>query len=228
MTNRSGFDAQALTRQFSEATAQQGAAVREAVHKATLGALQGRELTLSSIKATLKAVTQAVNAGAAKSSLSTGVDELLAQAVEGMDAAVLRAVEANRTALEQLVERGVDLQDKQLKKALADLEKMEEAMFGSIRKAVEGASAGLQGPWAQALKGFGPGATATGSAAQDAIEALTSQSQAVMREGRALGQQAAQALLEHYAALASGVLIGMSSAMSGGAAAAPKPARTKR
>jgi hypothetical protein len=61
----------------------------------------------------------------------------------------------------------------------------------------------------------------------NAIQALTSQSQAAVREGRALGQRAAQALLDHYAALASGVLIGMSGAMAG-APAAPARSRGKR
>ena len=224
---RSGIDAEALIRQLSEATAKQGDAVRESVQQATLKALQGRELTLKSIKDALKVVTQAVSAGAAQNRLATGVDELLAQAVAGMDAVVLRAVEASRRALEQLVQQGVGLQDKQLKKAMTDLEKMEDTLFATIHKAAGDAAGGLQAPWAQALQGFRQDGSATGGAAVNAVQALTAQSQAAVREGRALGQRAAQALLDHYAALASGVLIGMSGAMAG-APAAPKPARAKR
>ena len=223
---RSGIDAEALIRQLSEATSKQGDAVRESVQQATLKALQGRELSLKSIKDALKVVTQAVSAGAAQNRLATGVDELLAQAVAGMDAAVLRAVEASRRALEQLVEQGIGLQDKQLKKAMTDLEKMEDTLFATIHKAA-GDAGGLQAPWAQALQGFRQDGSATGGAAVNAIQALTAQSQAAVREGRALGQRTAQALLDHYAALASGVLIGMSGAMAG-APAAPKPARAKR
>jgi hypothetical protein len=182
---------------------------------------------LKSIKDALKGVTQAVSAGAAQNPLTTGVEGLLAQAVAGMDAAVLRAVEASRRALEQLVEQGVGLQDKQLKKAMTDLEKMEDTLFAAIQKAAGDAAGGLQAPWAQALQGVRLDGSATGGAAQNAIQQLTSQSQAALREGRALGQRAAQALLDHYAALASGVLIGMSGAMAG-APAAPKAARAKR
>ena len=224
---RSGFDAEALVRQFSEATAKQGDAVRESVHQATLKALQGRELTLKSIKDVLKTVTQAVSAGAAQNRLGTDVDELLAQAVAGMDAAVLRAVEASRRALEQLVEQGVGLQEKQLKKAMTDLEKMEDTLFAAIHKAAGDAAGGLQAPWAQALQGFRQDGSATGGAAVNAIQALTSQSQTAVREGRALGQRTAQALLDHYAALASGVLIGMSGAMAAVPATA-KPSRARR
>ena len=140
---RSGIDADALIRQLSEATAKQGDAVRESVQQATLKALQGRELTVKSIKDALKVVTQAVSAGAARNPAGTGVDALLAQAVAGMDAAVLRAVEASRRALAQLVEQGVGLQDKQLKKAMTDLEKMEDTLFATIHKAAGDAAGGL-------------------------------------------------------------------------------------
>lgn len=224
---RTHIDADALIRQLSEATAKQGDAVRESVQQATLKALQGRELTLKSIKDTLKVVTQAVSAGAAQNPLATGVDALLTQAVAGMDAAVLRAVEASRCALEQLVGQGIDLQNKQLTKAMTELQKMEDTLFASIHKAAGDAGGGLQAPWAQALQGFRQDGSATGGAAQNAVQQLTSQSQAALREGRALGQRAAQALLDHYATLASGVLIGMSGAMAA-APAAPKAARARR
>lgn len=224
---RSGIDTEALIRQFSEATAKQGDAVRRSVQEATLKALQGRELSLKSIKDTLKVVTQAVSAGAARNPGGADVDQLLADAVAGMDAAVLRAVEASRRALEQLVEQGVDLREKQLKKAMTDLEKMEDTLFATIHKAAGDAANGLQAPWAQALQGFRQDGSETGGAAVNAIQALTSQSQAALREGRALGQRASQALLDHYSALASGVLIGMSAAMAGAPAAA-KPARARR
>ena len=118
----------------------QGEAVRKAVEEATLKALQGRELSLKSIKDVLRTVTQAVSAGAGQHVAGVDVEELLAKAVAGMDAAVMQSVKANH----------------------------------------------------------------------------------------ALGQQAAQALLDHYEALASGVLIGMSGAMAGAQAASPARPRSKR
>jgi hypothetical protein len=219
----SRIDTEALIRQFSAATAKQGDAVRQSVQEATLKALQGRELTLKSIKDVLKSVTQAVSAGAAQNPLGVDVEQLLAKAVAGMDAAVLQAVEANRRALEQLVEQGVDLQEKQFKKALADIEKMEDTLFTAIQKATGDTTGSLQTPWTQALQSFRQEGSATGGAAVSAIETLTSQSRAVVREGRAFSQQAARALLDHYAALASGVLIGMSGAIAAPAASSERP-----
>jgi hypothetical protein len=225
------YDTDALIAQLSRATASQGEAVRKATHAATLKALQGRELTLKAIRDTVKAVTQAASAGAAQNPLGDGIDELLAKAVAGMDAAVRQAVEANHRALRQLIDQGVDLRDKQLKKALADIEKMEDTMFEAIGKAVGGAGGqSLAAPWAQALRMFRQDGSATGSASVAAVEQLTAQAQTALREGRAASQRAAQALLDHYAALASGVLIGMSEALPAAprgpaaANAAPGPA----
>ncbi len=121
---KSLVDADALIAQFRSASAQQGEQLRKAVSAATLQALQGRELTLKNIRAALKSVTDAVNTGMAQSALPTAdAESLLDKAVAGMDDALLKAVEANRVALGQLVAQGADLREQHLAKAVADLEK---------------------------------------------------------------------------------------------------------
>ena len=57
--NKSGFDHDALVEQFAQASARQGEALRQAVQQATLKALQGRELTLKSVRDAVKATTKA-------------------------------------------------------------------------------------------------------------------------------------------------------------------------
>ena len=122
--SKTGFDQDALVQQFAQASAKQGDALRQAVQQATLKALQGRELTLKSVRDAVKATTKAASAGAAKSGLpATDVEALLSKAVEGMDAAVVKAVEANRRALEQFVDQGVELRETKMKKATAEFKK---------------------------------------------------------------------------------------------------------
>ena len=65
--SETGFDQDALVQQFAQASAKQGDALRQAVQQATLKALQGRELTLKSVRDAVKATTKAASAGAAKS-----------------------------------------------------------------------------------------------------------------------------------------------------------------
>ncbi|MCB2022307.1 MAG: hypothetical protein M9915_09305 [Rhizobacter sp.] len=219
---KSGIDQDALITQFSQASAKQGAALRKAVSEATLKALQGRELTLANIKSVLQSVTQAASAGAAESKLPMpDVEGLLGQAFAGMDAALLKTVEAQRKALEQVVSQGVDAQDKQFKSALDNLEKMEDMFFTTVGKAVQGLDKPMQGPWDQVLGAMKLKGTNTGSQATQTVEQMLAQTRSAIRDGRATGMRAAQAMMESYAMLVSGVLIGMSEGLQQGAASPP-------
>jgi hypothetical protein len=115
-------------------------------------------------------------------------------------------------------------QGEALRKAVQDAT---HALFAAIDKGAADRDAALRAQWEQALQAFRQDGSATGAAAMKAVQQLGEQARAAMRDGRAFGQSAVRALLDHYAALASGVLIGMSSAMAGGtttaAAAAPRP-----
>ena len=218
---KSGIDQDALIKQFSEASAKQGEALRKSVAEATLKALQGRELTLANIRKVLKTVTEAASTGAAQSPLpAVDVEGLLAKAFDGMDAALLQTVEANRKALNQFVEQGVGVQDKQMKTALANLEKMEDMFFDTVTKAAKGAGQPLQGPWDQVLGAMKLKGTATGAQASLSVEQLVAQAQTALRDGRAISMKATQALMDSYTTLVSGVLIGMSEALKPQAVAA--------
>jgi hypothetical protein len=225
---KAGIDQDAIVKMFSEATTKQGEALRKAVSEATLKALQGRELTMENIKKVLKTVTTAATAGAAQNVGSpVDVEAMLTKAFAGMDAALLQAVEANRKALQQFVDQGAGLQEKQLKGALANIEKMEDTFFATVTKAAQGAGGSMQGPWEHVLSAMKMKGTDTGAQATLTVEQLVAQTQTALRDGRAATAKTAQAMLDGYAALVSGVLIGMSDALqSGGSADAA--ARTKK
>jgi hypothetical protein len=226
---KSGIDQEALVNLFSQASAKQGESLRKAVSEATLKALQGRELTMQNIRAVLKTVTQAASAGAARNAApSIDVEDLLQKAFAGMDAALLQAVEANRKALQQFVDQGVGLDRGRLKSALADLEKMEDVFITTVSKAAQAASEQLQAPWGHVIEAMKLKGTDTGSQAQSAVEQLVAQGQAALRDGREMSVRTAQALMQSYSTLVSGVLIGMSEGLQqGGAAAAESGSRKK-
>jgi len=58
--------------------------------------------------------------------------------------------------------------------------------------------------------------TATGAQAAASVEQLMTQAQAALRAGRSAGLRSAQAMMENYATLVSGVLIGMSQTLGAG------------
>lgn len=223
------FDADALISMFESASARGSAKLREGVEKATLAALQGRELTLKNIRGVLESVTQAVSQGAAKNLAGIDAASLLDKAVMGMDDALLKAVQANRAALQQFVDGGADLREKHLKKALDELDKFEDTLMGAVKKAAAGAGP-LTGPWQEMLDKMKAGGTLSGSSAASTVEQFAAQMQDSLRGSRAAGMRAAQALAESYAAMASGVLLGMMSALQQGSEAAPaaKPTAKKR
>lgn len=221
------FDADALIEMFQTASTRQGAQLKKAVTDTTLAALQGRELTLKNIRGVLKQVADAASTGVAQN-VTAGIDPeaLLDKAVAGMDEALLKAVEAQRTTLATLAAQGADLRDKHLSKALSDLEKMEDGLFSAIKKVADGAGNPMAAAWSPILEKLQSGGTASGAQAAAATQQfaqMAEQMQASMRSTRAASMKAAQALAESYAAMASGVLLGMSEALGGSAAAKKAP-----
>ncbi|HEY5324944.1 MAG TPA: DUF6781 family protein [Caldimonas sp.] len=222
---KSGIDQDALVTMFAEASAKQGEALRKAVANATLQALQGRELTLESIKKVVKTIAGAASLGAARNPASAiDVEAMLGKALAGIDSALLQAVEANRKALQQFVSTGVGLTEKPMKDALANIERIEDTFFDAVAKASKTAGP-LQAPWEQVLSAMKMKGSHTGAQAAQTVESLLAQAQTGLRTSRASSMRAAQAMLDSYSALVSGVLIGMSEGLqSGKAAAAPAAA----
>ncbi len=223
------IDPEALISMFENATARQGAQLKKGVTEATLAALQARELSLKNIRGTLKSVSEAASTGAAKNALpNVDPEALLEQAVAGMDAALLKAVDANRVALETLVAQGADLHDKHLKKAMDELDRFEDTMFAALKKTAATASTPMAAAWGQVLDKMPAGSTLTGAQAANTAEQLTQQMQDAMRNTRAASLRAAKAMAESYTAMVSGVLLGMSEVMQAQPASPASPAKKPR
>jgi hypothetical protein len=214
------FDQQALVSMIADAGAKQAEQVRQAVYDATLQALQGRELTMQNIRGVLKNVSKAASTGAAQSTMpATDVEAVLEGAVQGMDDALLRAVEAYRVGAGKMIDQGLGMQDQVMQKAVDAVEKMEDALFKALQQAADGAQGQLGKPWAAVLEKFQVGGTGTGAKATAAVEQMTAQMQQMqqaMRDSRAASMRAASVLAQNWGALVSGVLIGMSDAMKQG------------
>jgi len=217
---KSGIDQEALIEMFATTSAKQSAQLKQAVTEATLKALEGREMSLKNIRSVIKSVTEAASTGAAQNlTPKVDVEQMLNTAVAGMDDALLKAVEANKLALERFVDQGASLKEKQLKKALDDLEKFEDTMFAAVKKAAGQSGESLSGPWSQVMEKFQKSGSLSGAQANATVEQMTQQVQTAVRSSRAAGLKAAQALADSYTSLVSGILIGMSDALHQGGAA---------
>jgi hypothetical protein len=85
----------------------------------------------------------------------------------------------------------------------------------------------MQGPWQHVLEAMKVKGSDSGAKAASTVEQMMSQTQQAVRAGRASGLKAAQAMLDSYSALVSGVLIGMSEGLQSGSPTAAKTARKK-
>ena len=112
------------------------------------------------------------------------------------------------------------MQETKLKTAIAELEKMEDAFMSTVTKAAATAGEPLKGPWEHVLSAMKLKGTDTGAQATSAVQQLMSQTQTAIRDSRAMGLKTAQALLDGYSAMVSGVLIGMSQGLQQGSPAA--------
>ena len=169
--NKAGIDQDALIDMFAQASARQGEQLRKAVNAATLQALKGRELTLDNMRKVIKSVTQAASMGAEKNPASAvDVEAMLRKAIAGMDAALLQAVQAQRKALQQLVERGVAIRETQLQAALPASSRWRTCSSAPWARRSGRASAPMQAPWQQAMKAMKTEGTASGALATQTVE----------------------------------------------------------
>ena len=98
-------------------------------------------------------------------------------------------------------------------------------LLDELAKAAEGTTAKLLAAelprvfhcgWAVVLQSMQGKGTATGTQAAATLAQLMDGAQKNLRDGRALGPRASQAMLDTYSTLVSGVLIGMSDALRQG------------
>jgi hypothetical protein len=199
-----------LKRLASEST-RQGANLRTTVRALTLKALERRELTLEQIKGVLENVTVGVTLGVVDREMN--VEKALADALAGMDDALLNVVEATRVALDRLGSAGQDYEDSYLKQASRDLERYEDALLQSVAKSADSAGERIGAQWAQVLQKKKLTGTGTGAKAAATARDFAKRAQMALRKQRETGFRTAHLLTQNFATLASGILIGMSEAL---------------
>ena len=192
----------------------QGENLRSAVRELTLNALRSRELTLGEIKRVIRTVTEGVNLGAATSKMDA--DVVLSEALAGMDEAVLKAVQANHLALQQLSAQGQSLRESHVKKALDDLERLEDEFIATIKDAAKKGSKQIKDQWATVLQQKQNVGTETAAQIEATMEAFGDQMRAAVKQQRRTALKAAEVMAENFTTLASGILIGLTEGLQQG------------
>jgi len=208
------MNADEVLKSLAQESVKQSENLRVAVREVTLNALRGRELTVDQIKRVVKSVTEGVNLGAATSKLDA--DKVLSEAFSGMDEAVLKAVQANHIALQQLSAQGQSLRDSQLKRALDDLERLEDEFLGAVKEATRKGNKQLREQWASVLQRKEADGTATHSQIEKTLEEFGERMHEAVKQQRRMALKATESMAENFATLASGVLIGLTEGLQQG------------
>lgn len=210
------MDADEVLKGLARESVKQGENLRSAVRELTLNALRGRELTVEQIKRVVRAVTEGVNLGAASSKMDA--DQVLGEAFSGMDDAVLKAVQANHIALQQLSAQGQSLRESQFKRALDELERLEDGFVNTVKEATRKGSKQLRDQWASVLQQKEAAGIATQTQIEQTLEQFGDQMRDAVRQQRRTALKATEAMMENFATLASGVLIGLTEGLQQGKA----------
>jgi hypothetical protein len=206
------MDADEVLKGLARESVKQGENLRAGVRELTLNALRGRELTVEQIKRVVRAVTEGVSLGATTSGVDP--DRVLGEAFSGLDEAVLKAVQANHLALQQLSSQGQG--GSKLQKALDDLERLEDEFLKTVKDATKKSSEQLRGQWAKLLQQKEDAGTATQAQIEQTLEAFGERMRDAMRQQRRMAVKAGEAMAENFATLASGILIGLTEGLQQG------------
>ena len=206
------MDADEVLKGLARESVKQGENLRAGVRELTLSALRGRELTVDQIKRVVRAVTEGVSLGAASSGVDP--DRVLGDAFAGLDEAVLKAVQANHLALQQLASQGQG--GSKLQKALDDLERLEDEFLKTVKDATKKGSQQMRDQWAKLLQQKEDAGTATQAQIEQTLEAFGERMRDAVRQQRRMALKAGEAMAENFATLASGILIGLTEGLEQG------------
>ena len=186
--------------------------IQASIREITLKALSERKLDRQGIKAVIQAVTQGVLSGIdLKPDQAT---ENFNKALQGMDEALAKSAQAAKLASEEAAAKISDFTQHDFKDTLDQLETLEELFFDTI-ETVAGQASDLLGGTARDLsshlKNTG---SSVGRESQMALQALRDQFASISKESLSTAVEAGKEVSNQITEIASGILAGMSDAVS--------------
>ncbi len=190
----------------------EGADIRARLHDLTLEALRRRRFDRDGIRAAVRTVAEGAALGAERS--RADLRQALAEALRGMDEALVRSAEAGRTALTQLAATGRDFSDTELKQALASLRKLEDDFLSTVGHVADAASEKVAPELRRVLHEARTGGTETGRRVSSTMTEFGERFSVVSIDLALAGMAAAAEFGARFAQAAGGVLAGMADALA--------------
>jgi hypothetical protein len=199
-----------------------GSDVEETVRRITLKALTEHQLDTASVRKVASAVVKGAGMGAA--SHGAEAKDILAMAVSGLDEALSKAAEASKLALQEAVGRGKDFSSHDLKRALDDMQELENLFLETLRDGAKGTkdqTSAILHDLAEHAKYSG---TAVGTQLKEGLTDLVDQVTGTGKASLESGAESAKTTASLLARLASGMLVGIADSLRPSAEVEAKPA----
>jgi hypothetical protein len=143
-------------------------------------------------------------------------ERVLSEALAGMDEAVLKAVQANHLALQQLSAQGQNLRESHVKKALDELERLEDEFVASVKEAAKKGSKQIKDQWATVLQQKQTAGLETAAQIESTMEQFGNRMHEAVKQQRRTALKAAEVMAENFTTLANGILIGLTEGLQQG------------
>jgi hypothetical protein len=181
--------------------------IRDQVRAVTNQVLQQGRVDMEALRDVVRTLT-----GQRASNAPPGRDEArerFADAVRGLDEALLKSAGATHDALQRLASRGKDYTENDLKEALASLRNLEEAYVAATGRIAEAMSDNLRSE----VMGLAAHAQEVGAEASARVATMLGEVGSRMGESAVSGLEAARSSSARLTLLASGMLAGVADAL---------------
>lgn len=190
---------------------QQDADIRAKVRDLTLQALKSRHLEPEAIKQVVRAMSEGISLGA--ESRASDVRNALAEALGGLDEALMKSAEASHLALKQLTSKGKEFSENELKQALTNLKKLEEDFLNTVGQVADAGGGVVKQELRELLSHARRAGTDTGKQVAATMNEFAHRMTTSYVDSTISGLEAARVLSARFALVASGILAGLADAL---------------
>jgi hypothetical protein len=188
-----------------------GEDIIERVRDLTLQALQTKHFDYAGMKEVINAMTAGISLGA---EARTGdAKRAVADALSGLDQALMKSAEASRLALQELAARSRELNDGELKKALDQMKKLESDFIEAVSKASQTAGSMAKSEFRDFVTHAQRAGTDTGAVVAQTMREFSHRVVTQMVDAQAAGLDAARELNARFVQAASGFLQGLAESL---------------
>jgi len=188
-----------------------GGNIRDHVRELTLKALKERKFDFAGMREVMRSMTEGINLGVEES--GKDARKALSDAFAGMDQALSKAAQAGSLAMKEMTDKGRDFSQTELKQGLEQMRKMESDFLDTVKQVSQSASGSVKSNWQDLLTHAQRTGTDTGRVVAETSREFSARMASTMSESALAGMEAARAVGERFASLASGILAGMSEAL---------------